>query len=409
MKILFLTTVLPSRKLHGSEIASQNIIDALGQAGCDVEVLGYGRQEDGELEIAPGEVLVAERAVETKQVKYKAALWFAQSLMWRLPYSAAKYYTTDYVEQVRSRLSPQGFDAIVIDHSQLGWLLPLIRSTAKRLAIQPPPLIFSAHNIEHEIYRQHQHSASNPLSRWVYGREARTIQQLEDQLAQGVNQVWTLTDHDAQYFSQVAPRTQAYALSLPSGLDRSTLNSTPDPLDPLPKRPEPQFDIGLIGSWPWKPNEEGLRWFLDEVYPHLPQSLSIQVAGRGADWLHHRYPNVTYRGFVPSAQDFMASAKVVAIPTLSGGGIQIKTLDAIATGSLIVGTGIALRGIPNPPDTVRLADDPEDFAKALQEAVHQPSLPAAWKASARTWDRDRQQQFLRDVQNALSQLSAPTC
>jgi hypothetical protein len=49
----------------------------------------------------------------------------------------------------------------------------------------------------------------------------------------------------------------------------------------------------------------------------------------------------------------MAQAKVVAIPTLSGGGIQIKTLDAIASGSAIVATPVALRGISDPPATVQ--------------------------------------------------------
>ena len=102
MKILFLTTVLPARKLHGSEIASQNIIDALQQAGCVVTVVGYGRKEDGALHQADHEILVAERAVETKQARFKAAYWFALSLIKRLPYSSAKYISSRYIQQVQS-------------------------------------------------------------------------------------------------------------------------------------------------------------------------------------------------------------------------------------------------------------------------------------------------------------------
>jgi hypothetical protein len=60
----------------------------------------------------------------------------------------------------------------------------------------------------------------------------------------------------------------------------------------------------MVGGWIWKPNADGLHWFFEQVYPHLPATISIQVAGRGADWLRDRYPNVTYWGFVEDARTF---------------------------------------------------------------------------------------------------------
>ena len=101
----------------------------------------------------------------------------------------------------------------------------------------------------------------------------------------------------------------------------------------------------------------------------MPTNLSIHVAGKGADWLDGKYPNIIYCGVVPDAQEFMAFSRVVAIPTLSGGGIQIKTLDAITSGSFIVATTVGLRGISHPPSTVKIADNPEEFAASLVSAV----------------------------------------
>jgi hypothetical protein len=40
------------------------------------------------------------------------------------------------------------------------------------------------------------------------------------------------------------------------------------------------------------------------------------VAGKGAEWLSGKYPNVDYIGFVPDATEFMKKVRVVAIPTL---------------------------------------------------------------------------------------------
>ncbi len=45
--------------------------------------------------------------------------------------------------------------------------------------------------------------------------------------------------------------------------------------------------------------------------------------------------------------------------------MQIKTLDAIATGASIVATPTAMRGIECPPDTVRVAEKAKDFADHL--------------------------------------------
>ncbi|MBE9013601.1 glycosyltransferase [Pseudanabaenaceae cyanobacterium LEGE 13415] len=380
MKILVLTTVLPARKLHGSEVASQNMIEGLQQNGCEVTVLGYARQEDGELYIDRHEVLVSERSIETKQAKLKSMGWFALSLLKRLPYSAAKYISSDYIKRLQSLLSTESYDAIVIDHAQMGWLLDVI---------QHPMIVLMAHNLEHEIYWQHYHRSRNRLAKWVYQREATLIQHLEVKLASSAQEVWTLTENDRKYFAQFST---ARTLSLPS----SFANQHSEPM-------EKTFDIGIIGSWAWKPNEEGLRWFLETVYPLLPPSLTIHVAGRGANWVTEEYPNVNYVGFVEDSKAFMMQARVMAIPTLTGGGIQIKTLDAIASGSKIVGTSVALRGIANPPQTVSIADQPQQFAQQLVAASRmEPTI--ADLAEAEQWYRDRQAQFLGEVAEAMNNL-----
>lgn len=380
MKILFLTTVLPVRKLHGSEVASQNIVEALQHAGCTVTVLGYGRKEDGALGKAAHEVLVADRAVETKRAKLQAIGWFTLSLIKQLPYSGAKYISSRYIKQVQSLLKTQSYDVIVIDHAQLGWLLKVI---------DHPRKILIAHNLEHEIYRQHFEQSNSAIAKCVYQREAALIKSLEAKTAASVTEVWALTQHDANYFAQFS---KARTLSLPSSF-------TPRQAEPIAKA----FDIGIIGSWSWKPNEEGLRWFLELVYPHLPQSLSIHVAGRGADWVTERYPSIVYRGFVDDSQVFMMQARVMAIPTLSGGGIQIKTLDAIASGSRIVATMMALRGVANPPQTVSIADQPQQFAQQLIAAITADQSPEVFQ-QGQQWYHDRQTKFLNEVERAVRDL-----
>jgi len=384
MKILFLTTIILSKNCNGGEVASQCFIDALRQNGHQVSVVGYQRKGDV-IEQKPPEIFVVdERYTETSKSKFYTGLWLTLSFLKGLPYSSAKYYSGTYVKIVKKLLINENYDIVIIDHSQLSWLEQFVKAKERLITI--------AHNVEHQIYQDNSKNTNNFIAKLIYQREAHLIKAQEDRLATTAKQVWTLTQHDSKYFSTLKGASIARIFALPPGSGK------------LPDKPiSKNFDIGLLASWTWQANQEALQWFLQAVYPHLPVNLSIHVAGKGADGLTEKYPNIHYRGVVPDAQEFMAQAKVFAIPTLSGGGIQIKTLDAIASGSLIVATPVAVRGISNPPQTVQVAEQPEDFAKLLVSAIASPAMPQAFK-EARNWYQARRDKFITDVAQAISEL-----
>ncbi len=115
------------------------------------------------------------------------------------------------------------------------------------------------------------------------------------------------------------------------------------------------------------------------------------------------YDNVNYLGFVDNLNGFLTAARAIAIPTLSGGGIQIKTLDAIASGSPIVATTTALRGIDDPPAMVTVTDQAEQFAQYLVAACsssHRQELAT----DALNWSLSRRKNFYREINNALQDL-----
>jgi len=384
VRVLFLTTIIPTQQRMGSEVASQCFIDGLRHNGHQVTVVGYMRRDDV-FEPESQDVIIGKRHIETQKAGFcQAIVWFILSLWLHLPYSAAKYYSGTYCNTVKELLTSQNYEIIIIDHPQLAWLKPWIEKTDRLFTI--------AHNVEHEIYLSYAETSRNWIHKWVHRREARLIKNLEDELATSAKEVWTLTEHDSKYFAKLIGAKRARVFPLPPGL-----------ATPTPHQVVKEFDIGLIGSWAWKPNQEGLQWFLQNVYSRLPKSVSIRVAGRGADWLPKQYPEIAYYGFVPDAQDFMAKAKVVAIPTLSGGGIQIKSLDAIASGSAIVATPTALRGISNPPSTVQVAEQPDEFAALLSHQVSSTQISLQENTDySFYWYRDRQNRFLSELAEAVS-------
>lgn len=383
MKILFLTTILLSKHCNGGEIASQCIVNTLRALGHEVTVVGYLRRGDAFEHDADNTLIVDERAIETRKSKGDAALWMLLGFFRGLPYSAAKYYSQTYTELVQNLLWEQPYDAVVLDHAQIAWL---------RRAISPKiPLIAIAHNVERDIYRGNSQTTRNPLSRWIYQREAALIGRQEEGLAIAARQVWTLTQRDAQHFATLVPADQVKILEIPPESKQAAAVL------------DKGFDIGLLGSWSWQANRDALQWFLETVYPLLPASRSIHVAGKGADWLTEQYPKIVYRGVVPDAQTFMAQSRVVAIPSLSGSGIQIKTLDAIASGSPIVATSVAMRGIDHPPATIQVAETPQDFASAIERVLVAKSENVA-SEQAKRWYSERKARFVQTMTDALQQL-----
>ncbi len=252
-----------------------------------------------------------------------------------------------------------------------------------------------AHNVEGDSYETLASIADRPVRRWLNARESRLIREVELRLVRHAQQVWTLTEADAAHFRCVCPTADVRTLEVSSRI------ATQPPTEPI------SHDVGLIGRWDWEANALGLRWFSSEIVPRLPEDLRVEIAGAGAEWLQGRHPNVVVRGIVPDAQRFLAQSRAAAIPAVTGSGVQIKTLDAIASGLPVVATPTALRGISQPPRSVAVAETPADFADQLV-AVARDSSRQRPDAEALTWSAARRTRFDRCVAEWVDELTAPT-
>src|SRR4051794_20149417 len=370
LRIAFLTTVLPDERRSGGEVVSQELIDALGATGHEVSVIGWarpGRTDASTLATAAGERPI-ETATAPRAVK---ARWFADAFARGLPYSVAKYRGAGYGRAVATEAP----DLWIVDHAQVGWALP----------DDGRPFVHVAHNVEHLLYRESARSASGVAS-YVFKREARLMQAVEQRLAGRAALVCALTEEDA---------ADVRAL----GAERVEVLDVPG--RPPRAQAAARSGVRLIGNWAWGPNAAGLRWFADEVLPHL--AVEVVVAGDGADWLRE-VPGVRYLGRVDDADEFLAGARVIAIPSTAGAGVQVKTLDAVAAGGWIVATTTALRGIASPPSSITVSDAPAEFASALARLVAAPETETP-AAESIAWAERRAARFRDQVRRDLESVA----
>jgi glycosyltransferase involved in cell wall biosynthesis len=367
MGLVLLTNVLPAGLRGGGEIVTQTVVEALARTGEDVRVLGYARPGLAAA-AARHEQPVGERPIETSTAPIRATGWMGRALATGAPYSSSKYYSRAYVRAARAALA-SGPRAVILVPAQIHFAIAAAR--------QPlPPLVFIAYNAESEMYAEVAAGASGRAARWANARESRKIREVEYTLARQARQIWVLTERDAQYFRELCPGGDIRTLEVASMMTGSAAGRAP------------ACDVGLIGNWTWRPNGVGLEWFAGEVVPRLPSDITIEVAGAGADWLRGRHENVMVRGVVPDAEEFMSLARVVAVPSVAGGGVQVKTLDAVACGVPVVATAVATRGLRDLPASVAVADDPAVFAEQLTRFAAAPENDRL-RAEALDWSRAR--------------------
>ncbi|MDB5698451.1 MAG: glycosyltransferase [Alphaproteobacteria bacterium] len=92
-------------------------------------------------------------------------------------------------------------------------------------------------------------------------------------------------------------------------------------------------------------NLSGMRWFVEQVAPHI--AIRTCIVGRGLESLRDevsRRPNVALIGPVGRLDDWYRGAKAVVAPIFDGSGMKTKVAEALMFGKRIVGTNEAFCG-----------------------------------------------------------------
>lgn len=186
----------------------------------------------------------------------------------------------------------------------------------------------------------------------------------------------------------VVSRQDAAELSrpLPTAFLPNVPLSIPAEVSPAPLEPNALF----VGSLWYRPNAEGVDWLLGRVWPivraRLPHATLCLVgaapAAMRAKW--EQSPGVRAPGFVDDIAQAYRGARAVVVPIHTGGGTNIKVLEAMAHGRACVATSFIQRAFAdNFQDSVHwfAAAGAEAFAARLLQAL-QPGEPVDRMAAA---------------------------
>ena len=96
------------------------------------------------------------------------------------------------------------------------------------------------------------------------------------------------------------------------------------------------------------PNINGLRWFIREVLPYINCPYEFTIVGRKMEEFKQEFeglsPNVRVIGTVDDLAEYYNEADIVVGPIADGGGMKVKTAEALSFGKVFIGRTESLEG-----------------------------------------------------------------
>lgn len=367
MKILQLCHKPPLPKIDGGCIAMHNITDGLLKNGQDIRVLV--------VETPKHPVKVDAFPMDYLQNTHFESIFIdttphlkdaAKAVLKRKSYQISRFYSKSMESKLIQVLQNEQFDIVHLESIYVTPYIPVIRkySDAK--------IVIRIHNIEHQIWERLSNNEKWLMKKFIFGVNARQLEKVEKRILNDVDGYMTISQPDYDYFcSTAADKTGTV---IPFGLDMDNYVVEDEYI------PSEQPKLFHIGSMNWSPNMEGIEWFLEDVWPEIHQNhpeLTFTIAGHGIpDKLYQRKdPNVQVAGAVPSANDFMLDHDIMMVPLLSGSGIRIKIVEAMALGKVVVTTSVGAQGLDvENGKHLFIADTPEEFLAVIDKCIATPDI-----------------------------------
>ena len=328
MNILILCNKSPYPAKEGGPIAMNMIIEGLISAGHQVRVLAMNTNK---YSVNPRDIPFEYREkthielvyvdLRLRPVKAFINLFTGRS------YHVERFISDAFAEKLKSILREEQFDVIQFEMTFMSPYLELARKYSKA------KMVLRAHNIEHLIWERISETTTNPIRRIYLRHLAGTLKKHELSVMNDFDGVAAITKNDADFFIQAGCRVPI--TDIPFGINLARFDSfLQEPGD---------VDLFSIGSMNWIPNQEGIRWFLETVWPDVTKQypfLKYFIAGREMpSWLtDSHYPNVEITGEVDDAVKFINEHALMIVPLFSGSGIRIKIIEGMACGKVIIST-----------------------------------------------------------------------
>ncbi|MEM6764640.1 MAG: glycosyltransferase family 4 protein, partial [Bacteroidota bacterium] len=338
-------------------------------------------------------------------------------------------------DELERILAKDAFDVVQMETLFMMNYLDTVREKAPKAVVA-----LRAHNVEHEIWERRAKKEKNFVKKIYLEETAKRLRDFE-RVAMGKSTfdlVIPITDRDKkqfgeftkEYVNQIMATVEKKGSTDQKFLDKLAKNGVEDwvidkfkkegPVASIKRRIKNQLKLApkyhisqvgmgfenldkymdaprnsdanliiFIGALDWTPNQEGLDWFLNKVWPILAKrhpDLNFSIAGRRMpnSYNSKRSKQIKVIGEVENAYTYILSGAIMVVPLLSGSGMRVKIVEGMALGRAIVCTSVAIEGIPaKNGEHCFIEDKPKNFANAITTLLERPNMVQVFGKNAR--------------------------
>lgn len=356
-KILIITNRVPYPLKDGGNMAMDAMINGYHRAGWQVHLLAMNTTKHkvkGDTIQKIFQHLHAFTTVDiNNEVKWQDVL--RNFFFGKEPEHARRFYSDDFKQKLKEVLGEFQPDVVQVESVYLTTYLPVIRKYSEAVTV------LRMHNVEYQIWQGLARKSKNKLKSYYLDNLAVRVRNFERMAWKEYSLLLAITEKDAHLVQRLEDVTNVVVA--PFSIDTERIK---------PPVKEEQWVGYHIGAMDWRPNQDGIRWFLHKAWPAIHKAaprFKFVFAGREMpdEFKKTNISGVECVGEVPDADAFIEDKKILIVPLWSGGGIRVKILEAMAAGKIVISTSKGIKGIEVRPEEHYLrAHSPQDFAKAIR-------------------------------------------
>lgn len=362
MNVLMLCNKSPYPAGEGGPMAMNSIVRGLINAGHNVKILAVNSEKYHIKEEDIPESYKKETGIELVDVDLKIKPIAAfKNLFSDKSYHVERFISEDFRNKLIAILKKDKYDIVQLEMIYMAPYIETIRENSDAL------IVLRAHNVEHLIWDRIAKKTKFLPKRWYLNHLVTTLRNYEMSVLDKVDGIAAITYRDAAFFRG---ETAVPVIDIPYGVN--------------PAEFVPQYEVKQkptlyhIGSMNWMPNEEGIYWFLNNVWDKVTKrnpDLQLNLAGRNMPkWLLKlKKKNVNVYGEVPDAKEFVRNNDIAIVPLLSGSGIRIKIIESMAMGKTVITTMVGAEGIQySEYENIIIADSPGKMVEVTCKIIKNP-------------------------------------
>ncbi|WP_144603314.1 glycosyltransferase [Algoriphagus algorifonticola] len=144
-----------------------------------------------------------------------------------------------------------------------------------------------------------------------------------------------------------------------------------------------QPSLLFVGKLTYEPNLNGIKWFIENVYPKLLEKIpdlpltivsTFDVVDEGLDRLLKKYPAITKKINLEDIQTAYHTHAMVIAPIFQGAGSNLKVTEALLMGRPVVTTSFGAKGFEENDDFLNICEDINSFFEQTKSILERTNL-----------------------------------